>query len=81
MHDDDEDGDEEKVGDDDDGDDHLEKVELLPHDGVHLLSDLVLHLQPLLTPEKHIFTIMVSSVTCLLFGDTFPLPPHHHQEC
>ena len=55
MHDDDgddEDGDDENVSDDDDGDDHLEKVELLPHDGVHLLSDLVLHLQPLLTPEK-----------------------------
>ena len=40
-------------GEDEDDDDHLEKVKLLPHDRIHLLSDLILHLQSLLTPERY----------------------------
>ena len=47
------DGGDEEDGEDEKGGDHLEKVELLPHDGIHLLSDLILHLQSLLTPERY----------------------------
>ena len=67
-------------GEDEDDDDHLEQVKLLPHDRIHLLSDLILHLQSLLTPERYHHDHWSGHQSPIICFVIFVLH-HHYQEC